>query len=213
MPSPRDYCYIIILPEESTDVAAAGARITIPFDTMPATIADSKQAVWQDTAVIARSAPLKTYQFSGARTITFSLDFFISIEANDLKETETQELIEMKHRLNTLRGLTYPNNSPTMRRPRKCILRIGEAFAMMAFCKSVSVIYKGDSPWNLNPMLAHHATVNLVLEETGETIYNFSDVRDDKELNDIIAIQKDEGKSTPVTSVEVKSYYGRYSGV
>jgi hypothetical protein len=204
MPSPRSYCYIIILPEEGTDTEGL---ITVPFDTMPSTITDSKQALWQDTAIIARSAPLKTYQFSGARTITFSLDFFISLEANDLKD-EKLDLIEMKHKLDTLRGLVYPNNSPTMRRPRKCLFRMGEAFGMIAFCKSVSVIYRGDSPWNLNPMLAHHATVNLVLEETGEKIYTFGEVRADKELKDVIAVQNKEGVFNPsIEEVSVGTSY------
>ena len=105
MPSPRDYCYIIILPEKEDQQAAEGNEsITIPFDTMPATITDAKQAVWQDTAIIARSAPLKTYQFSGARTITFSLDFFVSIEAGDMAEgQETAKLLEMKKKINLLK--------------------------------------------------------------------------------------------------------------
>lgn len=208
MPRPGDNgCYIIILPEKDNQEATdSNAAITISFDTMPTTITDAKQAVWQDTAIIARSAPLKTYQFSGARTITFSLDFFISIEANDIPEgQEKDRLVAMKKKLNALRGLMYPNNSNTIRRPRKCIIRIGDAFGMLAFCKNVSVIYRGDSPWNLKPTLAHHATVNLVLEETGEKIYTFDDVYADKELNDIVS--EESGVSSGV--VTTQSFYNQ----
>lgn len=190
MANPRQYCYLLILPEDASKAATGdNSHIKIPFDTMPATITDAKQAVWQDTAIIARSSPLKTYQFSGARTISFALDFFVSIEKNDVPEgKEADELIAMGKKLNQLRGLMYPSNGTTMRRPRKCILRIGDAFGMMAFCKQISIIYRGDSPWGLYPAMAHHATVNLLLEETGETLYSFSDIAADKDFSDVVAV-------------------------
>jgi hypothetical protein len=191
MPSPRDFFYITILPENMNNPAVEdNASITIKFDTMPATITDSKQAVFQDTAIIGRSSPLKTFQFSGARTINFALDFFVSIEQdpNQLESDDEAALNVLKTKLNTLRGIVHPSNKTTMRRPRKCIIRMGEAFGMLAFCKSISIVYKGDSPWQVNPVLAHHATVNFVLEETGETIYSFNDIRADAELKNISSV-------------------------
>lgn len=196
---PGDYCYIIILPEfDKVGANVDDLSLVIPFDTMPATITDTKQGVWQDTAIIARSAPLKTYQFSGARTISFALDFFISIEAHDTDGLDDQDALKiMKGKLNQLRGLIYPSTSTTMARPRKCILRIGDAFGMLAFCKQVSIIYRGDSPWNLNPMMAHHATVNLLLEETGEKLYSFQDIIIDQDFTDLAAVPGTEGIITP----------------
>ena len=193
---PGDHCYIIILPEfDKVGANVDDLSLVIPFDTMPSTITDTKQSVWQDTAIIARSAPLKTYQFSGARTISFALDFFVSIEANDTADglTDLDALTIMKGKLNQLRGLVYPSTSTTVVRPRKCILRIGDAFGMLAFCKQVSIIYRGDSPWNLNPTMAHHATVTLLLEETGEKLYSFQDIIIDKDFSDLASVPGVEG--------------------
>ena len=209
MANPNKYCYIIILPEDdSQNATGPNAPIKIPFDTMPATITDAKQAVWQDTAIIARSAPLKTYQFSGARTITFSLDFFVSIEKGDVAEGgEGNALFNMKTKLNQLRGLTYPSGGANMKRPRKVIVRIGDAFGMFAFCKQVSIVYRGDSPWELDPMMAHHATVNIMLEETGEKLYTFDDIMMDQDFSDLgpltAASVTVEAQTGPVTDSDV----------
>src|ERR1035437_5083330 len=53
----------------------------IPFQFMPDTIRDSKVAVYNDIAIVGRSSPVKNYSHSGARMISFTLQFFVYPEA------------------------------------------------------------------------------------------------------------------------------------
>lgn len=180
--NPELYCYLIILRDDN-DSDSKDHKIL--FQTMPDKITDSKSANFSDAQIIGRSSPLKTYQFSSARKLNLTLEFFASLEANDEK-TPGFGVQEVKRKVNTLRGLVSANYGPKLiSRPRKCIIRVGENIGMIGFCTGVSVVLRGDYPWALNPALAHHASVALSFEETGENIYSFDDIRVGADFNDM----------------------------
>ena len=136
----------------------------IPFQFMPNSIRDSKNAVYNDIPIIARSVPVKNYSYSGARTISFTLEFFASPEAGP--STIFSPLI-IKTRIDALRALVYPDYSGfIVKPPPRCIVMVGLQLAFMGICKSVNVNYSNQSPWDLFPVvLAHHATIDLTFEE------------------------------------------------
>lgn len=136
----------------------------IPFQFLPEMVRDSKVAVYNDIAVIGRSSPVKSYSHSGARTINFALQFFAAPEAG----LRMIDPVLIKTRVDALRALVVPDYSGfVVQPPPRCIIHLGLQMAFMGVCKSVSVSYQGGSPWSLapQPILAHHATVDLAFEE------------------------------------------------
>lgn len=180
---PSQHCYILVLPDPNDKTSLWHE---IRFQTMPDKITDSKSAVFNDAQIIGRASPLKTYQFSSARRVSLTLEFFASLEANDTNEAVPLEGVnKVKDRVNLLRALVNPNyGTKLISRPRKCILRVGENIGMVGYCLSVNVTLRGDYPWELNPALAHYASVALTFEETGEDVYSFDDIRLSKDASD-----------------------------
>jgi hypothetical protein len=136
----------------------------IPFQFMPDMTRDSKVAVYNDIAIIGRSSPVKNYSHSGARMINFQLQYFAAPEAG----LRFVDPILIKTRVDACRALVVPDYSGfTMKPPPRCIVHLGLQMAFLGVCKSVNVSYLGSSPWNVLPMpvLAHHATVDLMFEE------------------------------------------------
>lgn len=184
---PSQHCYIIVLPDEGED---SSARYEIRFQTMPDKITDSKSAVFNDAQIIGRSSPLKTYQFSSARRISLNLEFFASLEANDVSDPSMLGgVTKVKETVNLLRALVNPNyGNKLIARPRKCILRVGDNIGMIGFCLTVNVTLRGDYPWELNPAMAHYASVAMIFEETGEDVYSFDDIRIGKDASESAAL-------------------------
>lgn len=184
---PSQHCYIIVLPDEGED---SSARYEIRFQTMPDKITDSKSAVFNDAQIIGRSSPLKTYQFSSARRISLNLEFFASLEANDVSDPSMLGgVTKVKETVNLLRALVNPNyGNKLIARPRKCILRVGDNIGMIGFCLTVNVTLRGDYPWELNPAMAHYASVAMTFEETGEDVYSFDDIRIGKDASESAAL-------------------------
>jgi hypothetical protein len=186
---PSRHCYIIVLPDDGDE---ASKKHVILFQTMPDKITDSKSAVFNDAQIIGRSSPLKTYQFSSARRISLNLEFFASLEAKDVNENKPLEgVTKVKETVKLLRALVNPNyGSKLIARPRKCILRVGDNIGMIGFCISVNVTLRGDYPWELNPAMAHYASVALTFEETGEDVYSFDDIRQGEDLEASISLSR-----------------------
>jgi len=184
---PSQHCYIIVLPDEGED---SSARYEIRFQTMPDKITDRKSAVFNDAQIIGRSSPLKTYQFSSARRISLNLEFFASLEANDVSDPSMLGgVTKVKETVNLLRALVNPNyGNKLIARPRKCILRVGDNIGMIGFCLTVNVTLRGDYPWELNPAMAHYASVAMTFEETGEDVYSFDDIRIGKDASESAAL-------------------------
>lgn len=136
----------------------------IPFQFMPDSIGDSKTANYNDINIIARSMPIKSYAHSSSRMINFTLDFFTSPEQG-LKIISP---LLLKTRIDALRALVYPEYTPfAIKPPPRCLVHIGAQLAFLGVCRSVSVSYSNQAPWDLNPIaLAHHAKVALTFEES-----------------------------------------------
>jgi hypothetical protein len=136
----------------------------IPFQFLPNIIRDSKNAVYNDIPIIARSVPVKNYSYSNSRTISFTLEFFTSPEQGP---STIFTPLTIKTRIDALRALVYPDYSGfIVKPPPRCIVMVGLQLAFMGVCRNVSVSYSNQSPWDLFPaVLAHHATVDLSFEE------------------------------------------------
>jgi hypothetical protein len=136
----------------------------IPFQFMPDTIRDSKVAVYNDIAIVGRSSPVKNYSHSGARMISFTLQFFVYPEAG-MDNLDTAALTQ---KIDLCRSLVVPDyDGFIIKPPPRCIVQIGKSLGFLGVCKSVNVSYSGASPWDLDPeVLAHHATVDFTFEES-----------------------------------------------
>lgn len=175
---PSSSCYILVLPDERE------SPITIPFQIMPDRVTDSKTAEFDSAFIIGRSSPLKTYKYSSARRINLTLEFFASLNSEDLAPNE-DGANNVKTHVNNLRALVNPNyGSSVIRRPKKCLVRLGNNVAFVGFCTNVSVSYRGDYPWSLNPTKAHYASVALAFEDTGEEVYSSDDILSGKDFMD-----------------------------
>lgn len=199
---PSRYCYIIVLPDEGDTTSV---QHTILFQTMPDKITDSKSAIFNDAQIIGRSSPLKTYQFSSARKIALTLEFFASLNAKDQEGiVGTKGAPKVKETVNLLRALVNPNyGSKLISRPRRCILRVGENIGMIGFCMSVNVVLRGDYPWDLNPAMAHYASVSLAFEETGEDVYSFDDIRLGEDMKASSSMENNTGIVDVTTRVDL----------
>ena len=159
--NPAFSCFIIVLDKK----VALKVTDVIPFQFMPKTITDTKVAIYNDIAIVARSSPLKSYVQSQARQITFTLDFFAAPEAG--LGFILPPLI--KSRIDALRALVYPSyDFSGIKPPPRCLIRIGAQLSMIGVCKQVSVMYNNETmPWTLLPLpLAFGASVTLTFEET-----------------------------------------------
>jgi len=174
---PSISCYIIAF-IKGGDVSEAE---TIEFQFMPNTITDMKSAVYNDTIPIARSSPVKSYSHSGARTISFALEFFANPEAG--RTDMTPKII--KGKIDLLRALTMPDYSGMkLKPPPQCIVRIGDQVSFLGLCKSVNVTYDNSSPWDLDPKVyAHHAIVSLTFEESLDIPLSFDEVANPEDDN------------------------------
>lgn len=201
---PSDQCYILILPDMND---SNSVQYTVKFQTMPDKITDSKSASFNDAQIIGRSSPLKTYQFSSARKLSLTLEFFASLEEGDVgAKTGNQAANEVKAKVNMLRGLLNPNyGNKLISRPRRCMVRMGDSIGMVGFCTSVQVVLRGDYPWELKPALAHHASVSLVFEDTGEAVYSFDDIRVGRDFNDQGVVKKPTSQQASTESLLVPS--------
>lgn len=136
----------------------------IPFQFMPNSISDNKSANYNETPIIARSVPIKSYSHSSSRIISFTLEFFTSPEQG----TKLLSPLLLKTRIDALKALVYPDYGAFITKPPpRCIVHIGAQVAFLGVCKSVNVTYSNKAPWDLNPVvLSHHAKVALSFEET-----------------------------------------------
>lgn len=137
----------------------------IPFQFMPDNFRDSKAAVYNDIAIVGRSSPIKNYSHSGPRNVAFSLQFMAAPEAG------LGMLLPpiIKTRIDACRALVVPDYTGfIMAPPPRCMVILGLQSAFLGVCKSVNVSYLNTSPWDVlpKPVLAHHATVDMVFEES-----------------------------------------------
>lgn len=176
--NPAFSCFIIVFDRQM------GLKVAdvIPFQFMPKTITDSKVAIYNDIAIVARSSPLKAYSQSQGRQISFTLDFFAAPQQG--LELIIPSLI--RNRIDALRALTYPSYSGTftgVKPPPRCLVRIGNQVSMIGVCKQVTVAYNNEvTPWTIGALsMSFGASVTLMFEETLNIPLSNSEVR----INDL----------------------------
>jgi len=62
---------------------------------------------------------------------------------------------------------------------------------------------RGDYPWELNPAMAHYASVSLTFEETGEDVYSFDDIRQGEDLASSSSLERNASGGTVEVSTRV----------
>lgn len=159
--TPKDFSFIRVLDSnyEELDV--------IEFQFMPKSIADVKQALYQDIAIIGRSSPFKSYSSSSPRGISFSLEFFASPEQGTADPTPEK----IKDIINRLQALVHPiYNNYNVYPPPKCLVHIGDQIEMIGVCRSVSCNYNERTPWTSTrqgngKIFSFGVTVQLAFDE------------------------------------------------
>jgi hypothetical protein len=144
------------------------------FQFMPASISDSKSAAYADYAIQGRSSPLKGYQHSPSRTLSFTVKMW----AQPTQDDESITPSKIKDDVDFLRSLVYPSYSGGIKPPPRCHILIGANIEMFGVCKNVQVNYDANqNVWDLGPGFAHGPTVALVFEEIAVIPLDTFDVR------------------------------------
>lgn len=128
-----------------------GLKVTFQF--MPDEISDSKSANYSDTEIIGRSHPIKGYSSSGARTLSFTLQFYMTDKSQNPLVTAT-----------ALKSLCYPQYAGSVYPPPPVQVKIGPNIGMWGVLTQCDITYR--APWdpNVQPMMAE---VALSFSETG----------------------------------------------
>lgn len=152
-----------------------GGDKTYTFQFIPSSITDSKNANYADYAIQGRSSPLKGYQNSAPRILSFTVKMW----AQPTQENDSPTPADIKADVDFLRSLTYPDYQGGLKPPHRCLVQIGENVRMYGVCKSVTVSYNAnENVWDLGPGYAHGPSVSLVFEEIANTPLDTWDVRD-----------------------------------
>lgn len=157
---PKDFSWIRVMDNKGSGLDH------IPFQFMPKTITDNKQALYNDIQIIGRSSPFKTYSGSSARGISFTLDFYASPEQGMDDNTPKQ----IKRVIDRLQALVHPiYQKNVMNPPPRCLVHIGDQIEMVGVCKNVTVNYvNSTTPWTgsmRGGTYAFGASVALAFEE------------------------------------------------
>lgn len=97
---------------------------------LPDSFIDTNTANFEDVAIRGRSTPLRGYDSSGPRSISFDLDLHDDYCPIGLKET-----------VKKMRALTYPSYKGYAV-PPECYIKLAEVFSSRATVNSVSVSYE-----------------------------------------------------------------------
>lgn len=134
-----------IVPNCSISIPNAGV---ITMFSLPE-ISDSKSAVYNNEAIIGRSFPLYTYAYSGDRTISMQIHFFIVNKGDGTKNINSLRMIQ---------SAVYPRvgkgGAPFIP-PVVCTLRCGELLGerqnpLCAVLQSYSVRFPTDVAWDID---------------------------------------------------------------
>jgi len=136
---------------------------TIKFQFMPEDVSDSKSANYNETEIMARSMPLMGWSSSGARQLSFTLQFY---------KTASYEPLDT---CNELRALCYGNYNGQVAPPPVCIVQIGRV-RMKGVMTQCDITYK--HPWwtaagEEKPM---YSEVSVTFAEVHETPWSYKDV-------------------------------------
>lgn len=137
----------------------------VTFDTWPTT-KDQKSANWSLIPVIGRSEPIPIYQSSEARRLAVTLRMVASDSQKTLPATD--EVEEMKKRLDFLKSLTYPQRVGRFNtHPPLVWVIIGDHINVKGFINSCNISYI-DVPWEIDEAGAatHPMVADVAMEVT-----------------------------------------------
>lgn len=132
-------CYIVI-------PTGGGGEEVIQMQSLP-DISDSKTANYNNEAVIGRSFPLYTYSYSGDRTISLNIHFFV-VDRDDIAGPQS-----ILNKLRLIQSAVYPRQGiggEPFRPPPVCRIKCGELLAKDELCvilRSYTVRFPTDVVW------------------------------------------------------------------
>lgn len=134
---------------------------TIKFQFMPEDISDNKSANYNETEILARSHPLMGYSSSGARQLSFTLQFY---------KTGTFDPLDVTLKL---RALCYAQYADNVSPPPVCIVAIGK-IKMKGVMMNCDITYK--HPWDVDEDSPMYAEVSLTFSEVNEVPWSYAEV-------------------------------------
>ena len=95
----------------------------------PTEVSDTLNSIYQETQIIARSAPLQSWISSGPRTLSFSIEVHRDLDYDGLTQEQINNGItlgDINKLIDEYQALTLPNySSPMLVIPPKITIRIG----------------------------------------------------------------------------------------
>jgi len=128
---------------------------------MPEDVSDSKSSNYNETEIMARSMPLQGYSSSGARQLSFTLQFY---------STDTFDPLDVTIKL---RALCYAQYTNTVAPPPVCIVGIGK-IKMRGVMTQCDITYK--HPWDVNVKTPMFAEASVTFAETNEVPWSYTEV-------------------------------------
>lgn len=132
----------------------------ITFSILPEDISESNQAQFDEQSIRGRSSPLRGYNTSGPRNVSYSLELHDDYCEGGILAT-----------VNKLKALSFPTYDGIVI-PPKCYIRIGNMIGMTAVTSSVSVSWK--PPFRNGVYLC--ASVSLDFSEVVTVPYGARDI-------------------------------------
>ena len=144
-------------------IHAPSIGLKLHFQFMPDEISDSKGANFSDTEIIGRSHPIKGYSSSGARLLSFTLQFYQMASDDDIMQ-----------RVTDLKSLCYPHYAGSVFPPPPVHVVVGYKIGMWAVLTQCDITYK--PPWNndTDPMFIE---VSLSFSEVGLRAWDLNEIR------------------------------------
>ena len=148
---------------EQCYIYAPSIDMKLTFQFMPEEISDSKGANYTETEIVGRSHPIQGYSSSGARTLSFTLQFY-QMDADDDPLAMAVDL----------KSLCYPQYAGSVFPPPPVHVRIGTGIGIWAIMTQCDITYK--APWNANaqPMFVE---VSVSFAETGIRAWDVGEIR------------------------------------
>ena len=143
------------------------------FQFMPESLIDSKQASFTDYIILGRSSPLKGYQYGPSRTMEVTLLLF----AAPTMGNDAPQPADVNDKKNFLISLMYPDYDGGIKPPHKCLIQVGDGYAMVGVCTNASASPMEKTPWEDPPGYPHGQKVSVRFEEVKDYPLGVADRR------------------------------------
>ena len=153
--------------EQQSYIADIETGTIVYFQMMPE-VTDSKSVNWNPIEIIGRSHPIWGYASSGARCLSFNLEFF----AHPSKEDPTSA-VWVRDTLRFLQSLTYPDYNGGVKPPHRVLVSLGQQTKMVGVIQDVSLLYH--TLWKDG--LPVHAEAGITVIEANMRPINYTVIR------------------------------------